>query len=144
VLPRRFDRGQRNIQHAQQASEGGPCFDSPQEGGLCPSTSGGDAPGSAAAEDCAICMDSRPEVAVRPCGHALCFSCACKLCSLTLEPGCPFCRGTIAAFGLLGDARMPRSAEEALLQAKEAGPAVEAGPKGTKPGSLGAIALLGA
>ena len=53
---------------------------------------------AAAAEDCAICMDSRPEVAVRPCGHALCFLCACKLCSAPLEPACPFCRGEISKF----------------------------------------------
>lgn len=56
--------------------------------------------GGSAGTDCTICMDSACAVALGPCGHAVCFGCACQLCAKhtpAASPSCPFCRGTIAS-----------------------------------------------
>lgn len=51
-------------------------------------------------ELCPICCEAHPGVAVRGCGHALCGTCARKLCKLKASeaPTCPFCRQIIDGF----------------------------------------------
>eukprot|EP00884_Botryococcus_braunii_P007576 jgi/Botrbrau1/1681/Bobra.116_2s0025.1 len=51
-------------------------------------------------ELCPICCEAHPGVAVKVCGHALCGTCARKLCKLKASepPTCPFCRQIINGF----------------------------------------------
>ena len=56
---------------------------------------------------CPVCLDSRNEVVISPCRHALCLECALHLASTddgqggraaVAPPLCPLCRGCIAEF----------------------------------------------
>lgn len=51
-------------------------------------------------ELCPICCEAHPGVAVKGCSHALCGTCARKLCKLKASeaPTCPFCRQIIDGF----------------------------------------------
>lgn len=45
-------------------------------------------------EECVVCMDTKPNVVIVPCGHL----CCCENCSLQLDPRkCPICRGEISS-----------------------------------------------
>lgn len=52
------------------------------------------------ANECGVCMEVLPLVAVAPCRHAICGPCARRICCLNIQKPshCPFCRATIAAF----------------------------------------------
>ena len=76
------------------APEAAPCGEALAEGG----------------SDCFICMDASPDIAVEPCGHELCFACACQLCARARgQLSCPFCRGAIASFRPVSGARQPEA-----------------------------------
>ena len=48
-------------------------------------------------EGCNICMDSAVQVFFSPCGHGICFLCACRLCVKASDTVlCPFCRATLS------------------------------------------------
>lgn len=60
--------------------------------------------------ECSICMDATSEIKVDPCGHSLCFACACRLCGpSTRGVNCPFCRRDVAEFAMIPGSRSPHT-----------------------------------
>ncbi|KAI3425777.1 hypothetical protein D9Q98_007752 [Chlorella vulgaris] len=62
---------------------------------------------AASVAGCPVCLDSRVQVAITPCGHALCLDCAAHLSRMAqpservvAPPLCPLCRGLMAGFQL--------------------------------------------
>ncbi len=80
--------------------------DVPQAGGPGAESSAAQGPGAClpGCDDdgvCGLCLDACEELCVSGCGHRMCATCAKQLCSARgAKPvTCPFCRGTIRAWG---------------------------------------------